>query len=66
MAKKVKVVVYVDGGNVQSIMSNADVEVEMIDADNLREGDTEDGNPMTRDQVTALWEKKTKGMKEVY
>lgn len=34
-AAKLKIVVEVDGGNVQAIYSNANIEVEMIDFDNL-------------------------------
>jgi hypothetical protein len=56
-----KVVIYVEGGNVQSVMTDspAEIEVELFDVDNLKE-EGKHGY-----QIDKKWKKITKGMEVI-
>lgn len=60
---KNKVVVFIEGGNVQWIMSsNRNTEVTVIDKDNL----CDDGDGWTEAQLQIHIDNVTKGLKDVY
>ena len=56
-----RIIVYVSGGNVQSIVADnpKGIDVKVFDVDNLKE---EKGG----DQIDKDWQKLSKGMKSVY
>ncbi len=63
---KPKVVVHVRGGCVTGAWADAPVNVEVFDVDNMLEGDEDEGPAKTSDEVDKDWDKKIKGLKEVY
>ena len=58
---KIKVAIYVSGGNVQSIqVSDTEaVDVTVIDADNLKD------EGKTGDEIDAMWEETSKDLTEI-
>lgn len=50
---KPKIVIYVEGGVVQGVRTNMDIDVELFDVDNLHE-------EHTNEEICFLWEKKTR------
>ena len=68
MAKqKTSMIVYVAGGNVQSVMcSDPNVAVEVFDVDNINEDPEYLSADGESPDIDALWTDKTKGLTEVY
>lgn len=56
----VKIVIFVDGGNMQGVVASEKIEVEVIDADNLRS----EGH--SKEDIEVLAIEKSQGMIPVY
>lgn len=54
-----RIIIYVEGGNIQAVYSTGQAEVEVIDFDNLSEG-------MSRVEVYKKIATAVKGLKELY
>lgn len=56
----VKIVIFVDGGLVQGVVASEKVQVEVVDADNLK------GEGRTREDIEILAVEKSQGLIPVY